>query len=97
MRHAGRDQSLPGKFDGAEFVRKTIMEQEKNRNIFETMPVPQAVRIMARPTIISQLFILNHFLGMYGIVWSQVTADILTVTLSAYVYFSYRKRLVAGD
>ena len=63
------------------------MEQEKNRNIFETMPVPQAVRIMARPTIISQLFILNHFLGMYGIVWSQVTADILTVTLSAYVYF----------
>ena len=53
------------------------MEQEKNRNIFETMPVPQA--------------------GMYGIVWSQVTADILTVTLSAYVYFSYRKRLVAGD
>ena len=59
------------------------MEQEKNRNIFET--------------IISQLFILNHFLGMYGIVWSQVTADILTVTLSVYVYFSYRKRLVAGD
>ena len=97
MRHAGRDQSLPGKFDGAEFVRKTIMEQEKNRNIFETMPVPQAFRIMALPTIISQLFILNHFLGMYGIVWSQVTADILTVTLSAYVYFSYSKRLAAGD
>jgi hypothetical protein len=42
---------LPGKFDGAEFVRKTIMEQEKNRNIFETMPVPQAFRIMALPTI----------------------------------------------
>ena len=88
---------MPGESDGAEFVRKTIMEQEKNRNIFETMPVPQAFRIMARPTIISQLFILNHFLGMYGIVWSQVTADILTVTLSAYVYFSYRKRLAAGD
>ena len=46
---------------------------------------------------IPMLFILNHFIGMYGIVWSQVTADILTVTLSAYVYFSYRKRLVAGD
>ena len=60
MRHAGRDQSLPGKFDGAEFVRKTIMEQEKNRNIFETMPVPQAVRIMALPTIISQLIILIY-------------------------------------
>ena len=46
---------------------------------------------------IPMLFILNHFIGMYGIVWSQVTADILTVALSAYVYFSYRKRLVAGD
>lgn len=43
---------------------------------------------------IPMLFILNHFIGMYGIVWSQVTADILTVTLSAYVYFSYRRRLV---
>ena len=30
---------------------------------------------------IPMLFILNHFIGMYGIVWSQVTADILTVTL----------------
>lgn len=72
------------------------MEQEKNRNIFKTMPVPQAFRIMARPTIISQLFILNHFLGMYGIVWSQVTADILTVALSAFVYFSFRRKLVDG-
>ena len=72
------------------------MEQEKNRNIFETMPVPQAVRIMALPTIISQLFILNHFIGMYGIVWSQVTADILTVALSAFVYFSFRRKLVDG-
>ena len=36
------------------------MEQEKNRNIFETMPVPQAVRIMALPTIISQLIVLVY-------------------------------------
>lgn len=50
------------------------------------MPVPQAVRIMAQPTIISQLFILNHFLGMYGIVWLQVTADILTVTVRVCVF-----------
>ena len=42
---------------------------------------------------IPMLFILNHFIGMYGIVWSQVTADILTVALSAYVYFSFRKTL----
>lgn len=43
---------------------------------------------------IPMLFILNHFMGMYGIVWAQVTADILTVALSAYVYFSFKKKLV---
>ena len=42
---------------------------------------------------IPMLFILNHFIGMYGIVWSQVTADVLTVALSAFVYFSYRRKL----
>ena len=45
---------------------------------------------------IPMLFILNHLIGMYGIVWSQVTADILTVTLSAFVYFSFRRKLVDG-
>ena len=34
---------------------------------------------------IPMLFILNHFFGMYGIVWSQVVADSLTVLLSFYV------------
>ena len=34
---------------------------------------------------IPMLFILNYLVGMYGIVWSQVTADILTVALSFYV------------
>ncbi|MBD5444587.1 MAG: MATE family efflux transporter [Lachnospiraceae bacterium] len=38
---------------------------------------------------IPMLFILNHFIGMYGIVWSQVCADILTVSLSFYVYRRY--------
>ena len=45
---------------------------------------------------IPMLFILNHFIGMYGIVWSQVTSDILTVALSAFVYFSFRRKLVDG-
>lgn len=45
---------------------------------------------------IPMLFILNHLIGMYGIVWSQVTADILTVTLSAFVYFRFRRKLVNG-
>lgn len=34
---------------------------------------------------IPMLFILNSIFGMYGIVWSQVTADTLTVILSFYV------------
>lgn len=36
------------------------MEQEKNKAIFESMPVPEAVRIMALPTIISQLIVLIY-------------------------------------
>ncbi len=43
---------------------------------------------------IPMLFVLNHFWGMYGIVWSQVTADILTVALSAFVYLNFRKKLI---
>ena len=38
---------------------------------------------------IPMLFVLNHFIGMYGIVWSQVCADILTVVLSFCVYCRY--------
>ncbi|MBR3357939.1 MAG: MATE family efflux transporter [Solobacterium sp.] len=38
---------------------------------------------------IPMLFLLHHFFGMYGIVWSQLAADILTVALSAAVYRNY--------
>lgn len=41
---------------------------------------------------IPMLFILNGIFGMYGIVWSQVTADILTVALSFYVYHRFGPR-----
>ena len=41
---------------------------------------------------IPMLFILNGIIGMYGIVWSQVTADIFTVALSIYVYNRYKKK-----
>lgn len=40
---------------------------------------------------IPMLFVLEHIFGMYGIVWSQVTADILTVALSVWVYKQFRK------
>lgn len=39
---------------------------------------------------IPMLFLLNTMFGMFGIVWSQATADILTVALSLYVYRKYR-------
>lgn len=38
---------------------------------------------------IPMLFILNSIFGMYGLVWSQLTADILTVSLSLYVHRRY--------
>ena len=39
---------------------------------------------------IPMLFLLNAIFGMFGIVWSQVAADILTVLLSFYVYRKYK-------
>lgn len=42
---------------------------------------------------IPMLFLLNTLVGMYGLVWSQVTADTLTVILSFCVYFRFRPRL----
>ena len=43
---------------------------------------------------IPMLVLLNHIIGMYGIVWSQVCADILTVSLSFYVYRRYTHRVL---
>ena len=39
---------------------------------------------------IPMLFLLNALFGMFGLVWSQVAADSLTVLLSAFVYWKYR-------
>lgn len=39
---------------------------------------------------IPMLFLLNSLFGMFGIVWSQVTADSLTVLMSLYVYKKFR-------
>ncbi len=41
---------------------------------------------------IPMLFLLNMLAGMYGIVWSQITADVLTVALSLFVYRRYERR-----
>ena len=41
---------------------------------------------------IPMLFLLNALVGMYGVVWAQVTADILTVALSFLVYARYKPR-----
>ena len=42
---------------------------------------------------IPMLFLLNSIFGMFGLVWSQVTADSLTVIMSFYVYKKYRPSL----
>lgn len=39
---------------------------------------------------IPMLFLLNALFGMFGIVWSQAVADVLTVALSVFVYLRYR-------
>ena len=41
---------------------------------------------------IPMLFILNSIFGMYGIVWSQVTADSINVIMSFIVYHKFRPR-----
>lgn len=42
---------------------------------------------------IPMLFLLNYLIGMYGLVLAQVLADILTVIVSFYVFFRYRRQL----
>lgn len=42
---------------------------------------------------IPMLFLLNELFGMYGIVWSQVTADTLTVLLSFYVLHRFGPKI----
>ena len=39
---------------------------------------------------IPMLFLLNAIFGMFGIVWAQAAADVLTVALSVFVYLKYR-------
>ena len=46
---------------------------------------------------IPMLFLLNAVFGMYGLVWSQVTADTLTVILSFLVYFRFRPAMLRPD
>ena len=46
---------------------------------------------------IPMLFVLNQIIGMYGIVWSQVCADILTVLLSFYVYRRYTRTVLEQE
>lgn len=87
-----------------------VNTKSANTELFETLPVAQAVKTMAVPAVIGQLialflgvmrwaafnipmlFILNTLWGMYGIVFSQLAADILTVSLSLAVYHRFEKQ-----
>lgn len=46
---------------------------------------------------IPMLYLLNHFFGMYGIVWAQLVADILTVALSLWVHHAYSKKYLRTE
>lgn len=46
---------------------------------------------------IPMLFILEHLFGMYGIVWSQLTADFLAAAVSLMVYFRFERSLFSSD
>ncbi len=46
---------------------------------------------------IPMLFLLDRLLGMYGVVWSQAAADVLTVALSLAVYRRYERRVLIKE
>ena len=43
------------------------------------------------------LFLLDHFFGMNGIIWTQVTADAMTAVISYLIYARVRRGMEAAD
>ena len=39
------------------------------------------------------LFIMNYFFGIYGVLWTQIIADMITVTISFLMYRHFNKKL----
>lgn len=46
---------------------------------------------------IPMLYLLNHVVGMYGLVWSQVTADTLNVLVSLAVFLKFRPPILRRE
>lgn len=44
---------------------------------------------------IPMLYILNYFLGMYGVVWSQLISDIIVASTSLLIYSKFMKKVIA--
>ena len=42
---------------------------------------------------IPMIFLLNHLVGMYGIIWSPIVGDTLTVLVSIYTYRTQKPQL----
>jgi len=42
------------------------------------------------------LYVMNHFFGLYGIIWTQLLADLITGIISYSFYLSVYKRLTAS-
>ena len=64
------------------------MKNDKTE-LFETMPVGKALLTMAIPI----LLVLNHFIGLYGIVSAQLISDGMTFILSTIIYRRIYNRL----
>lgn len=46
---------------------------------------------------IPMLFLLNTIMGIYGLVWTQVIADAITVVISIFVYRSFEKKTISPE
>ena len=46
---------------------------------------------------IPMLFLMNHLLGLYGVIWTQLVADGITVVISVSLYRSFIKKLTLQE
>ena len=76
------------------------MKKYSEKYIFESMPVPRAVATLAIPTMISQgllniplLIVMDVFIGLYGMKWTQLVVEVIMLPVSLGMYFHTLKAL----
>ena len=73
------------------FIAAALLNLGTNFIFGEISFVSNSVTVVLPVLNIPMLFLLNALVGMYGLVWSQTVADSLTVLLSLYVYWRFRR------